>query len=236
MILLSSCVSTKTLYKGLTKGPSTLAYIFDSETAIAEKVDTIGIMQPKISDQGFAISSDLKKVKSSAIPLLIYTGWNSEHEYTIGEDVINENLSDFVQESLIWETNRSSSLYADSLTSNNMTLEIEIDSIGAAGPYRSSGYVLFLLLAYSYSESESAGPGIAYSKLNYRLRDQGKIVLKGNVENHIETEPLVNTFKSTNELRQFYTDNLVEALSLTIKSNVEEIVKRIDGHYEHLHP
>jgi len=230
IICLSSCVGTKTLYKGLTKEQSTLEYLYDTQQSSSEKIDTIRIEDPVISDKKFTKSGNLEKTTSSAIPLIIYTGWKNEHEYSIGENVIQENLSNFIKESVITETNRSTVLYSDSATNSDLKLEITVDSIGAHGPYRSNGYVLFLLLAYSYSVNESAGPGIAYSKLSYVLRRDEEIVFKGNSMNQIETEPLKDNFKNPKELRQFYSANLTEGLSRTLKANIEEISKEVENY------
>lgn len=231
MFCLSSCVGSKKLYKGLTKEESTLGYLYDTQQNFSEKVDTIKIANPVISDIRFTKSGNLTKTKASAIPLIIYTGWKNEHEYSIGENVIIEDLSNFVKESFISETNRSTTLFADSLLNSDLILEIGIDSIGARGPYRSNGYFLYLFLAYSYSASESAGPGTAYSKLSYTLKRNDETLLKGNASNQIETEPLVNNFKKTEELREFFSANLVEGISRTLKANIEEITNEVENYY-----
>lgn len=227
---LSSCVGTKTLYKGLTKEQSTLEYLYDTHSNSSAKVDTIKIANPIISDKRFTKSGELTKTKASAIPLIIYTGWKNEHEYSVGENVIKEDLSSFIKESVINETNRSTVLFADSTTDSHLVLEITVDSIRAHGPYRSDGYVLFLLFAYSYSVSESAGPGTAYSKLSYVLKSNEEILLTGYSSNQVETEPLVNNFKSTNELRKFFSANLTEGISRTLKANIEEITREVENY------
>lgn len=227
---LSSCVGTKPLYKGLTNGQSTLGYLYDTPSNFSEKFDTIKITNPIISDKKFTKSGDLIKTKASAIPLILYTGWKNEHEYSIGENVIKEDLSSFIKESVINETNRSTVLFADSTTDSHLVLEITVDSIRAHGPYRSGGYVLFLLLAYTYSASESAGPGTAYSKLSYVLKSNEEILLTGYSSNQVETEPLLNNFKNTDELRRFFSANLTEGISRTLKTNIEGITQEVENY------
>jgi hypothetical protein len=229
-ICLSSCVGTKTLYKGLAKEQSTIEYLHDTDLNYSEKIDTIRVAKPVISDNNFIKSGKLTKTKSSAIPLIIYTGWKNEHEYFIGENMIEEYLPNFIQKSIIEETNRSTILFADSTPTSNLILEINVDSIGAHGPYRSNGYFLFLLFAYSYSISESAGPGTAYSKLSYVLKSDEKVLLTGNSSNQVATQPLVNNFKNTKELRRFFTSNLAEGISLTLKANIEQITSEVENY------
>jgi hypothetical protein len=229
VISLSSCVGTKTLYDGLTKEGSSLEYLYDTKPNNSTKIDSIRISKPVISDHKFSKSGNIDKTKSMAIPLLVYTAWGNEHEFSIGYNGISENVSDFVRESIVKETNRSTILYADSISNSNLVLEISVDSIGAHGPYRSNGYVLFVLVAYSYSVSESAGPGIAYSKLSYVLRRDEEIILTGNSSNQFETEPLLNNFKSTNQLRKFFSSNLTEGLSRTLKYNIEHITQEVES-------
>ena len=187
--ILSSCVGTKTLYNGLTKEGSTLEYLYDSQINSSGKTDTISILPPQITDPKFLKSGNLEKVKASAVPLIIYTGWSSEHKYSIGQNVINEDVSSFVKESLINEFNRSTSFYSDSASISELQLEIEIDSLGANGSYHSNGYFLFVFFFYSYSSAEYAGSGIAYSKLNYKLRNGQQIIKEGSTKNEIVTEP-----------------------------------------------
>ncbi|MEQ8365043.1 MAG: hypothetical protein RH948_19370 [Cyclobacteriaceae bacterium] len=229
-ISLSSCVGTKTLYKGLTKEQSTIEYLYDSEVNSSEKTDTIRIAIPTISDDKFTKSGDLTKTKASAVPLIIYTGWKNEHEYFIGDNMIEEDIPSFIQKSIIEETNRSTLLMADSTSNSDMVLEINVETIGAHGPYRSQGYFLFLMFFYSYSFGESAGPGTASSELSYVLKSNDEVLLTGNATNQVETEPLVNNFKNTNELRKFFSSNLAEGISRTLKANVEQITDEVENY------
>lgn len=229
-MLFNSCVGTKKLYNGLTKESSTLEYLYDSKFKDGSKTDTIKINKPLIVDLKLTKSGNLKKIKASTLPLIIYTSWKSEHTYSVGQNVIKEDISDFVRKTLINEFCRSSSIFADSTSNSNFELQIEIDSIGAHGPYYSNGSFLYLLLVYSYSIAEYAGPGIAYSKLNYQLKNREQILKQGTFKKEIATEPLKNNFQSTKELRKFYSSQLTEALSFTLKTNIEAIVNEIDNY------
>ena len=231
VFLLSSCVGTKTLYKGLTKEDSTLEYLFDSEENTSEKVDSIMVLTPVISDPQFTKSGNLRKVKSSVIPLIFYNGWKSEFEYSIGENVIREDVSKFVGKTVINEINRSTSFYADSTSNTGLILELEIDNLGAKGPYHSDGTMMYLLFYYSYSMLEYAGPGVAYSGLNYKLKQETQVLLEGRHQSEIPTEPLKGNFQSTKELRKFFSAQLTEALSITLKSNIESVIKDVEKYY-----
>ncbi len=87
---------------------------------------------------------------------------------------------------------------------------------------------MFLLFVYSWSTSENAGEGTAYSRFHYTLRQGGKILVDDFVSNQQKSQQLRQTHTSPKTLRVFYNANLVEALSLTFKANIEAIVKNID--------
>lgn len=230
LLLLSSCVGPQVLYKGLTKHRSTLEYLYDSPQNKATKSDTLQVNLPEITDPAFTLPGKLDKVKASVIPAIVYTGWKSEYKFSIGKNVIEEDVDRFTMGVLIDEFNRSTSIHADSISRASLQLDIEIDSIGAIGPYTENGNFLFLVLAYSYSSVQNAGPGMAHSRLNYALKDGNQVLTKGSVESNAATEPLKNWFKNHNDLRKFYSSQLIEALSFTLKSNVESIVKEVDDY------
>lgn len=224
-----SCTSTKGLYKALSKEKVSLKYIHDSELESEERNYTVTIKKPVIKDPQFTTTGQLKKVSAYVIPVIFYTEWKSIHDYTIGSKVIKEDVSSFIQEALIRESNRSSTYIADTATiQDQLTLEIEIDSIGAKGPYVDQGEILFLLFGYMYSVSETAGPGTAYSKFHYTLKRENNILLDDYVSNRYTIKPLVTLPGLSKNLRSAYTINLVESLSQTFKANIEVIVEDID--------
>ena len=149
--------------------------------------------------------------------------------------MLNEELPGFIQSALIKEVDRSAVFCIDNSVNPHLTLELEVESIGAKGLYKTDGYIFFALFVYSYGVREYAGPGVAYSDISFKLKNADKILLSGVSSSEIPAEPLVNKFSKPKELRKFYTKNLVEALSLTIKENNEKIVSRINAFLKNYH-
>jgi len=224
-----SCVSPGKLYKGFTKRKGTLDYIYDSEINHDRSTQVVHIAKPVIADSKFTRSGSVTKLHASVIPAIVYNQWKAQYEYRIGDDATKEGVTSFIQTALVTEGNRSGSFSADTLTApRGLTLEIEIDSIGAQGPYTSQGHFLFLLFAYTWSSTEYGGTGTAYSRFQYRIRQGDKILVEDFVTSHKQAEPLRQTHKDEKALRAFYNAYLVEALSQTFKSNIEQIVKNTD--------
>ncbi len=103
-------------------------------------------------------------------------------------------------------------------------LEIEIDSLFARGPYRTFGNFIFAIIAYGYSEQEHAGPGTAYSRFNCRLKKDGSVLWSRSFESEKTVEPLKNQVESVQKLRNDYTTQLAESLSLTLKENIVQVI------------
>jgi hypothetical protein len=225
-----SCSSTINLQKGFTRKQASLKYIHTSERKTATPLDTIIILKPVITDKKFTSVSDVKKTRAYFVPAILYNEWYASYQYWVGSAVIEEDIPAFIQSSLVQESKRSASFFTDTtlLSKDHLTLEISVDTIGAGGSYEDKGFWFFALFAYAFSEEENAGPGIAYSSFHYRLKQGNEILLEGNATDSRETEVLVKTQKSPKELRTYYTTSLVEALSLTFKTNIETIIKHIN--------
>ena len=224
-----SCMSTGELYKGLTKKKGTLNYIHDSDIEADKGTFKVGVAKPIVSDPKFILPGSVRKVKAAVVPLIIFNSWNFEFEYRIGKASIQEDIESFVRSALITESNRSGSFTADTIQSTErLTLEIEIDSIGAKGPYYAKGHFVFLGLMYFGQQMENTGPAVAYSRFFYRLRVGDKVLMEDYTSSSRPTQPLRQTHTSTKELRNFYNTNLVEALSQTLKTNIEIIVEDVN--------
>lgn len=228
-----SCTSTNGLYKALTKNKVSLKYMLDSDVEHEDKNYTVAIKKPVITDPSFTKTGELKKLSGYVVPVIFYTEWKSIHDYRIGANVIAEDVASFVQEALILESDRSGIYMADTISLHDeLTLEIEIDSVSAKGPYVDQGEILFLLFAYSYSVSEMAGPGMAYSRFHYTLKKQNAVIFDDYVSNRYTIKPLVTLPGSPKNLRTAYTINLVESLSQTFKANIEVIIEDINIYLE----
>ncbi|MEM6524686.1 MAG: hypothetical protein AAF693_12865 [Bacteroidota bacterium] len=226
----SSCFGPKVLYNGLTRHSYTLGYLHDSPLDRVAKSDTIRINVPEVSDSSFTLCGTLLKEPTHVVPAIIYTGWKSTYHYSIGHNVINEAVDVFTRAALIDEFNRSTSLYADSLHHFGYQLDITIDRMEASGPYDHYGEFLFLIFWLMYDTEDHAGPGSAYSRLSYVLKNGDQVLSKGSVENEAVTAPLKKRIRKLMDYRRLYTSQLTEALSFTLKANIESIVNEVNAY------
>lgn len=232
LLTISSCSSSTSLYKGLSKEKATISYLFEESGRYADKKDTLQVRSPIIVDTNFRQTGEVEKVRSMVIPLIFFNQWKSEYTYIIGAEAIKEDVPSFIQTSLVEEFDRRTKVLADSNAGSDLVLEIQVDSLKASGPYRQEGMVLFLLIAYSYSFGESAGPGNAYSKLSYTLKEGEDILLQGSADHHYETEPLAGQNMAMNMLKAFFNRNLAEGISVTLRENMEEIVEEVGAYLD----
>jgi hypothetical protein len=231
-VILFSCSPYKQLYKDFNGNKTSIDYIHTTELVKAKKRDvTICIAKPIIRYSRFTVG-EVRKISSEIIPLIIYNGWNHKYECSIGKNQIKENLDTFIQAAFLEEINRSSSFKADTISKNKFSIEIEVDSISSRGPFVNSGEFIYLFIAYMSQTREEAGPGVAYSRLHYKVRKSDKVVLEDYVSTQSTFEllrPNVLTFK---KFHSHYRANLIESLSDTLKKNIEQITKHLEILFE----
>ncbi len=232
-LLSFSCTSTKKVYKHLTSTPASLSYIQDSklvESKLAFHVELDSVYAP-LENQSIAL---LDKTKSSTTPLLIYNDWKYEFDYKVGYNSYQENLSSFIQESFINESSRSGVFQSKDKQNDNSEyrLSIHLEENYATGPLKVDGMFLYLLVAYSISENQMAGPGKAFTKFKYTLKKGNEVVLESSVESESLTEPLQAISTSSKKLRQDFNTSLVEATSMTIKENISKIVSELNSYFK----
>ncbi|MEM1405389.1 MAG: hypothetical protein AAGG59_01340 [Bacteroidota bacterium] len=224
LLAFMSCTSTKKLYKNLTSQPTSLSYLQDSKES-KRKYQFAVDLDSVIIKNDFPEIAKLSKSKGTVIPALIYNSWKNEYHYSIGQNSIQEPIANFIEDAFNKETSRSGNY---ELKNNTETkLYIEIEEAYAKGPYMINGVFIFGLLFYSMSEQQFAGPGEAFSKMNYAISKNGKIIRTGKTESSRLTEPLKNVYKSDVELRRYFNTSLGEALSMTFKDNIEYIVRDV---------
>lgn len=219
------------MHRDLTQHQASLQYLHDTKPSSTKSDLRVFITLPEFSTAGFAYEGKVEKVRSSVLPLIFFNSWKSEMVYSVGEKVVQEDIKLFLHENLLEESQRSGIYVPDTTLANSkFTLEIEVDSLSALGPYRIHGFFLFMILAYSYSSAEYAGPGMAYSRFTYRFKEGDKVLFERTTENKHSSQPLTNQVQSVEKLRDFYTTNLIESLSATFKANIEQVVADVN-HY-----
>jgi hypothetical protein len=229
LLVCCSCASPIALHQSFTKHRSSLRYIHDSDHQQDSTASVVTIGKPAMTFSQMNGPGVVRQTKSSAIPLIIFNSWSSEYQYLLGRTGIKENIASFVQESIMEEARRSATFQPTlELDNANLLLEIEIDSIGASGVYKIDGYFFFVLMAYGYGQNEHADPGTAFSRFRYRLSKGDEILLEDVTSVKQVSKPLLVRHDSKNDLRRFFNANLVEALSFTLKTNIEIIIEDIN--------
>lgn len=234
---LYSCTSSRIVHQGLAGQPASLEYLHDSQ--VSEQVTDLPlcVAMPDVTDHTFKADSRFDKVKSKVVPAIFYNGWYSEFLYTIGKSQIKEDVAVFVRENIADAATRDGLVKADTaMADSKLRLTITVDSLGASGPYISEGYVVYLLIAYSISQVERAGPGEAYSRFIYELTDGGRTVLLDTVSNRLDTKPFIETAGTVQKLRTDFNELLVETLSETFSNNIEHIAGAVTNYVETTYP
>jgi hypothetical protein len=228
-LFMFSCTSPIKLHQSFIANKSSMAYMHDSDIDPDSTPFVVTVAKPEITFWQMKGTGMVRQTKSSVVPLIFINTWNTEYEYLLGNGGIKENVASFIRKSIITESERSGSFTpVEEDSTNNFVLEIEVDSIGAKGAYKMQGYFFFVLMAYGYGQTESADPGTAFSRFHYKLRKGDEVLLEDFTSSKQVSKPLAVRHESRENLRRFYNSNLVEALSQTIKTNIEIIIEDID--------
>lgn len=229
---IASCTSTMKIQSNMNFKKHSIAYImdsdiFESKANITVSVDTINFSPDLMID-----SAIVKREKGWFVPLVLVNIWHSRNNCILGKSLIEEDLSSFFRTSLINEINRSGKFIADSSNNSDYALELSIDEIKTEGPYVSSGYFYFAMVAYGYSQSEIAGPAISTLKVSYNLKNGGEVIYSNSFVSNKVSEQINRRYTNTNLLHQHYAISMVEAKSFNIKSAIEYIVNDLNAFFE----
>ncbi|NBB89080.1 MAG: hypothetical protein GVX96_04785 [Bacteroidetes bacterium] len=229
-LTVSSCISTSQLYKGLNLRPATLSYLHDSDLSSTNKVDSIQVALPVFADPDFTRKGTLKKTRSQVAPLILINIWEKVYQFDIGSDQIKEDAPQFIRESILFETNRSTSIFADSSKVSDLVLDVKIDTFRSTGDYIHEGVFIFFLVAFAWQWEELIDPGTAHTSMSYTLRSGQRVLLEGRVSHRETLEFPRIPVRDKKRLRLFLSISLAEGLSLCIKANVEQISREVEDY------
>jgi hypothetical protein len=180
ILMMSACSPYQQLTKDFTQGQNSLAYSYRPYKHFdAPKNPSVKLLTPVISTT--FRGGEVKKVSSEVIPLLVFNSWNHTYECVLGRNQIKENVPEFIATSLREDCNRSGTFKLTKDSTVNYSLEIEIDSISSKGPYRKSGFWLYLVIAWYRHRVDYASTGKAFCSYHYKLR-KGEQVVLDNIE------------------------------------------------------
>lgn len=232
----TSCGSTNSFYKDLTSRKTSLQYLHDAPKNQKVPICQVQIARPVVTDPSFNRPGSVRAARSYVIPVIIYNEWGSEFDYRLGSASIQQDVASFVQSAVMTESSRSGIFTADSVrTADDLVLEIEIDSIGAQGQYFKKGSFIYLLFAYSYEEKEGIGSSMAYAQCHYRLRKGDTVLIEDVVRSQHAPQTPDMRYGDPKLLRADFNSALIEALSLSLKDNIEKIVQEVNGYCRFVH-
>jgi hypothetical protein len=228
-----SCASPLAMHKSFVKTKGSLSYIHDSEPRLDSAYECVTVIPPSLDAWQLTGPGMVRKKSAWVVPLIFINVWKSEYEYFPGRDGISEDVPAFIQNSVITEANRSAAFRASADgCASDLTLEIEVDSTAAKGAYVTQGFIYYFGIVYGTSTSESAGIGEAYSRFHYRLKKGDEVLFSGESSSRQVSQPLARQYGSKNELRSFFNRNLLEALALSFKTNVDILVEDVDRFFD----
>lgn len=229
-ICLYSCTSVKSVQNNFASTKTSLAYLYDSNP-VNEKRNASLVINVRADSLVVNSQAIVEKKHAWCVPLIAVNIWDSEMECKAGCNMIEEDVESFVQRSFEDEADRSCLLNVASTDSGLFHLEIELDTMQAVGPYKSSGFFYFLLFAYGYSYGEYAGPALSSLKFRYKLYLRDDVVFEDEYCTQVYTNQLQGK-GGTTELQKNYGVSMVEAMSESIKLATEIVIDRINAYLE----
>lgn len=231
--LFIGCSPFQRLTKDFSKNQTSISYIYTSPLEEKAKHGSIWVDLPKLTDTQFPPTSVVSRRKNEVVPLLVFNYWRHEYECVLGRQQITESIPNFIQSAFAEETKRTGNfLIEKEQAGTRFTLEIEIDSVGAKGPFVNTGFFAYVFIAYVYQVVEEAGPGIAFSRIHYRVKENERVVLEDYVSQTASFEMLRPTRTNFALFHEHYRSNLAESLSETLKGNVEKLVEHLNLFFE----
>lgn len=195
-----------------------------------EKVDTVRINKPVITDSTFVPRGKLVKTYFHFYPLIAFFNWENIYDFSIGSNFIREEEPEFIQESLETEFNRSTAIFADTSDISDIVLEIQVDTFRANGLYRQEGYFLFLLFLAVWSDWNVIEPLTAHTSMFYQLKRDGEILLSGQTSHELELDVFNIKRKDSFQVAFYLNSALAEGLSESIRMNIEDITRDVEDY------
>ncbi len=231
VLLFTNCTSSKKIYERFAAQSYSLSY--NHEPVVPRKLDNLDVLIKLSGDSESVLSSTkVERDKGIVVPLIAFNYWKSVNTCSVGQDMMDENFPEFLQDALTEELDRSSIIHPIQGGDTPYRLEITIDSVGASGPYSSEGFAYFLLLAYGYSYSDWTGPGIANLNVSYKLYKNDEVLMENTVVRKKLTAESQYRYAKTETLQNDYGKFMVEAVSLCVKEVCEEISEELNGHFK----
>lgn len=164
------------------------------------------------------------------VPLVMLNIGTSEYTCVFGKSSIDRDVLPFVRESVEKECNRSGCFRLTSPDSASYDLSVSISNYRSVGPYGVFFYMYFFMYVYGFGYNHTAVPGESQVVLKMTLTGRDGSVYEK--EFNVLKESLVLKGRNdVRELRRNYTNSMIEALSMSFKESIEDVVKSINDHF-----
>lgn len=229
-VLLCSCAGNSTIATGMSKTPYPLSYLHDSKKIDNKAKVNLCLQYIKNETKAFPETTTVENKGTFVLPLLFINVWDVKYDCTLGKNNINEDISSFVKDKLVIESQRSGNFILLQDSNNcDYSLELTINNHITTGPYREYGNIIFLVVAVGANSSKSAGPAISIISMHLKLSKKGVVVLEKDIESSVVGRLIKSRYSSTDELQADYANSMVESLSYAFKDCIEKAIQEINS-------
>ena len=226
-LFLVSCSQSKMLQSNLRKYSSSMGYLHDSPASGCPRTNQVYL---NINSFPLDTVTTVSKSSSLVLPFIIFNHFETTMKVKLGQSSILEDYTNFFTGALTDESKRSGcfSIAGNKTNDSIYTLDLSIDSCKTTSKYRKSFTFWFLVVAYGWNMSESGSLAQTDLLVSAKLR-KGSSLIYEKKYNINRIQPFVNpTRGNTNQLLSDFTANMVEALSLSTKECIDQIVSDLN--------
>lgn len=223
----SSCM-VKNLEKNLRAEKHSIAYQSDYWVSPNKINATLAIDSLVMDSTLMPKESTVKSNGGYVIPLLVFNYWNFKYECTLGQSSIEEDIPSYLRYSFQENLEKSGIFTQTTPDKAEYLLEISIDKMKTAGPYKYSGVYYFLLYVYGYSYNFQFGPGQGNLEISCKLKKGNEIVLTRKFEASEITPKINQPINHLDLMAKNYAADMSVALSRQIIKISDEMVKELN--------
>ena len=227
LLITTSCTPYHRIAKGFANRKTSLQYIHTPGSNTNKKNIPVAILKPVINDGSFK-GGHVKNLKTEIIPAIVYYGWEYQYECVIGHNQVKENISSFIQSSLVEEGNRMGIFSADTIINRPYSIEVEVDSMRSSALHKTKGFFAYFFFFGITQNSVQAIATPAFCRFHFRLRKGNQILLDRVVSNSSSLDFLRPYPYNEKTLNVYLRAYLVESLGDAVKKNVEAIVNEVN--------
>ena len=223
LLISYSCSEKQLLKQDFEKHKSPLGYRIDSEIADCEKKAdvTIGGIRNQVLEAELSIAEVDKKIK----PYIVYNYFETKYDVTLGQNLLEQQYSDFFKQSFINESQRAGCY---NLTGNpsrsDYLLEFTFKNCKTTADYTKISTIYFFVIYALYEFEENGSRAKTELELDVKLKKGNSLVFQKQYS--IDRKQYYYKHRQVNFLqsREDFILNMVKSLSVSTKECIEKII------------